>query len=193
MGDAHLLEHEARILADVARRGLVLANRAIHTRAQRSSDVQWRGCGSTGVIGIFGRNAVGLGHVGDSRIYRMRDGTIRAMTTDHSLENEYIKANKLKHLTEEQIEAIPKNVIVRALGMSEDVDVDTLALDTKAGDVFLFCSDGIWSLFDDAGLVRILKQHGAAAAGVLVQEGSHSMHGNQDNVSAVVITIGAGP
>jgi serine/threonine protein phosphatase PrpC len=91
--------------------------------------------------GFFTQGGAYLGHVGDSRGYRIRNGQIQQMTEDHSLLNDYIKANKL---TPEEIEHFPhKNVIVRALGMKELVQVDVTRLDPKPDDYYLLCSDGL--------------------------------------------------
>jgi protein phosphatase len=191
IGDAAIVDDWPGLLAEVARRGLVDANRAILER-QRVEPF-WRGSGSTGVAGVFARGAAGLAHVGASRIYRARNDRLEPLTVDHSLLNEYIKVGGL---TAEEIEAFPhKNVIVRALGMGEETAVDTSALLTEPGDLYLFCSDGITLLFDDGALLQALRQHGVGAAQFLVEEASGPRPGptdvmRQDNVTAVVVAIG---
>ena len=99
-----------------------LANLKIHEQAQR--DPNCHGMGTTIVGGLFQQDALIIGHVGDSRLYRIRDGAMDQVTEDHSLLNDYIK---MKRLTEEEIANFPhKNVIVRALGMKDTVKVDTV-------------------------------------------------------------------
>ena len=97
--------------------------------------------GTTIVTVHFAETSVYVGHVGDSRVYFFRDGTLKQVTEDHSLLNDYLKAKKL---SPEEIEAFPhKNVIVRALGMKDTVQVDVGRFEPQDGDVFLLCSDGL--------------------------------------------------
>ena len=105
--------------------------------------------GTTLVSTVFAEEAMIVGHVGDSRIYRLREGMFDQLTEDHSLLNDYIK---MKNLTPEEIAAFPhKNVIVRALGMKSTVDVDVLVEQPRLGDVFVLCSDGLSSMVTDTG------------------------------------------
>ena len=93
------------------------------------------------VSAVFADDALIIGHVGDSRLYRLREGLFDQLTEDHSLLNDYIK---MKNLTPEEIAAFPhKNVIVRALGMKNTVQVDVLVEQPRLGDVYVLCSDGL--------------------------------------------------
>jgi len=116
-----------------------LANLRIFEAAQR--DPKLRGMGTT-ICGILiVDDGVLVAHVGDSRVYRVRDGKLEQLTEDHSLLNDYIK---MKRLSEEEIANFPhKNVIVRALGMKESVKVDTLLDKPQPGDIYVLCSDGL--------------------------------------------------
>src|SRR3954470_19159947 len=116
-----------------------LANLRIFESAQR--DPRQRGMGTT-VVALFAvEDTVYVAHVGDSRVYRFRDGKLEQLTEDHSLLNDYIK---MKRLTPEEIANFPhKNVIVRALGMKDTVKVDTRFEVPRADDVILLCSDGL--------------------------------------------------
>lgn len=129
------------------------SNRRIYEAAAR--EPKYKGMGTTIVTAFFTQGGAYLGHVGDSRGYRIRSGQIQQMTEDHSLLNDYIKANKL---TPEEIEHFPhKNVIVRALGMKELVQVDVTRLDPKPGDYYLLCSDGLTGMLtNDADVLRIV-------------------------------------
>ena len=119
--------------------GIKLANLRIYESAQR--DPRQRGMGTT-IVSLFAvEDGVYIAHVGDSRVYRMREGNLEQLTEDHSLLNDYIK---MKRLTPEEIANFPhKNVIVRALGMKDTVKVDTRLEQPRAGDVYLLCSDGL--------------------------------------------------
>jgi serine/threonine protein phosphatase PrpC len=102
--------------------GIKLSNRRIHEAAAR--DAKLKGMGTTIVVTFFVGDTCYIGHVGDSRVYRFRAGQLIQLTEDHSLLNDYIK---MRQLTPEEIEAFPhKNVIVRALGMKDTVQVDVM-------------------------------------------------------------------
>ena len=122
------------------------------------ADARKKGMGTTIVAVHVADGGLYLGHVGDSRIYRIgSDDEIEQLTEDHSLLNDYIK---MKSLTPEEIENFPhKNVIVRALGMKETVVVDTCIISPRAGDIFLLCSDGLSGPVDDDGLCEITKRY----------------------------------
>ena len=128
-----------------------LANLKIHEQAQK--DPRCHGMGTTVVSALFVDDALVVGHVGDSRLYRRRDGVFEQMTEDHSLLNDYIK---MKHLSPDEIAAFPhKNVIVRALGMKDTVQVDVHVDAPRLGDVYLICSDGLSGMIKDEDMAEI--------------------------------------
>ncbi len=126
--------------------GIKLANRRILDRA--ASETRLKGMGTTLVSVYFAKDTEALiAHVGDSRVYFYRDGDLRQLTEDHSLLNDYLKAKKL---SPEEIESFPhKNVIVRALGMKDSVQVDICRIEPKDNDLFLLCSDGLSGMLTD--------------------------------------------
>lgn len=128
-----------------------LANLKIHEQAQR--DPNCHGMGTTVLSTLFLDDALIVGHVGDSRLYRKRDGALEQLTEDHSLLNDYIK---MKHLSPEEIAAFPhKNVIVRALGMRDTVQVDVYVDSPRMGDVYVLCSDGLSGMVADEQIAEI--------------------------------------
>jgi serine/threonine protein phosphatase PrpC len=128
-----------------------LANLKIHEQAQK--DPRCHGMGTTVVSALFLDDALVVGHVGDSRLYRKRDGMFEQITEDHSLLNDYIK---MKHLSPDEIAAFPhKNVIVRALGMKDTVQVDVHVDAPRMGDVYLICSDGLSGMIKDEEMAEI--------------------------------------
>ena len=159
-----------------------LANLRIFEQAQRDS--KSRGMGTT-IVSIFTvENGVYCAHVGDSRIYRVRDGKIEQMTEDHSLLNDYIK---MKHLTPEEIANFPhKNVIVRALGMKETVKVDTRYETPMAGDTYLLCSDGLCGPVNDNDILNIIVTSPdlKTASRRLIDKANEN--GGPDNITAVL-------
>jgi protein phosphatase len=164
--------------------GVKLANLRIFEAAQ--SEAKYRGMGTTITACFLVPEGIYLAHVGDSRIYRLRDGKFEQMTEDHSLLNDYMK---MKKLTPEEIENFPhKNVIVRALGMKETVKVDTQFDVPKPGDVFLMCSDGLSGMITDDEMGVLLAQHGAdlsVCASKLVEAANEN--GGVDNITVVLI------
>src|SRR6202789_3212185 len=135
--------------------GIKLATLRIYESAQR--DARQRGMGTT-IVSVFAvESGVYIAHVGDSRVYRIRDKKLEQLTEDHSLLNDYIK---MKRLTPEEIANFPhKNVIVRALGMKDTVKVDTRFETPREGDVYLLCSDGLCGPVKDEQMASILAEH----------------------------------
>src|SRR5688572_14412641 len=162
--------------------GIKLANLRIHESAAR--EPRLRGMGTT-VVGILViEEGVLIAHVGDSRVYRVRDGKLEQMTDDHSLLNDYIK---MKRLTEEEIANFPhKNVIVRALGMKDTVKVDTRLDHPQAGDVYLLCSDGLCGPVSDAEILELASSTNdlKAASSKLIERAN--ANGGPDNVTVVL-------
>jgi len=164
-----------------------LANLRIFETAH--SEARLKGMGTTIVTMLFTNGTGYLGHVGDSRAYRIRSGVIEQLTEDHSLLNDYIKANKL---TPEEIEAFPhKNVIVRALGMRETVQVDISRLDPRPGDIYLMCTDGMSGMVSDPDILRVVEAGGGgdleATCRALIDAANEG--GGVDNITCILIKI----
>jgi serine/threonine protein phosphatase PrpC len=166
--------------------GVKLANLRIFERA--ATDERLKGMGTTIVSAYLpkGGSVLLVGHVGDSRAYLVRNGVLRQLTEDHSLLNDYRKS---RVLTPEEIEAFPhKNVIVRALGMKDEVEVDVLAERFEDQDLLLLCSDGLSGMVPDARIGEILRLHRRdlrRAAQALVDAANEG--GGQDNVTCVLV------
>ncbi len=162
--------------------GIKLANLRIYESAQR--DARQRGMGTT-IVSMFAvEDGVYVAHVGDSRVYRIRDGKIEQLTEDHSLLNDYIK---MKRLTPEEIANFPhKNVIVRALGMKDTVKVDTRFETPRADDVYLLCSDGLSGPVSDPELLEITTTAPdlRTAAARLIEKANQN--GGPDNITVIL-------
>jgi serine/threonine protein phosphatase PrpC len=134
--------------------GIKLANLRIFETSNR--DLRYKGMGTTIVSTLVSGDKIYVGHVGDSRVYRVREGEISQLTRDHSLLEDYKEAKP--DMTEEEERNFPhKNVITRALGMRETVQVDVLAHDIQDKDVFLLCSDGLSGMIEDAKIMELVK------------------------------------
>lgn len=180
--DARLSEEENRLLT-----GIRIANRQILERSARSRECH--GMGTTVVGALFSprKQKMYIGHVGDSRAYRIRDGAIRQMTRDHSLVNDYLLA--MPELTEEQRSELPKNVITRALGMQDHVTVDLQSDDAAVGDLYVLCSDGLSGMIEDHEILEIVgnTQDLEEACRRLIQVANE--HGGEDNITALIVRI----
>jgi protein phosphatase len=162
-----------------------LANLKIHEQAQK--DPRCHGMGTTVVSALFLDDALVVGHVGDSRLYRRRDGVFEQMTEDHSLLNDYIK---MKHLTPDEIAAFPhKNVIVRALGMKDTVQVDVHVDAPRLGDVYLICSDGLSGMIKDEELSEMSASE--PDLDVLCEKliATANKNGGLDNITVVAVRL----
>lgn len=180
--DTNLSEEENRLLT-----GIRVANRQIFERSSRSRE--YHGMGTTVVGAMFSprKGRMYIGHVGDSRCYRVRGGGIQQLTRDHSLINDYLLA--MPDLTEEQRSELPKNVITRALGMQDQVVVDLQHDDPRPGDVYVLCSDGLSGMVTDEEILRIVADAAdiREACSQLIARANE--HGGEDNVTAVLIKI----
>jgi PPM family protein phosphatase len=164
------------------------ANRRIYELA--ASDDSHRGMGTTVTAAKVTGNQVSLGHVGDSRAYRLRDGELEQVTRDHSLVAELERSGQI---TPEAAEHHPqRSIITRALGPEPDVQVDTYTLAGRDGDVFLICSDGLTSMISDDELGSILRSSDSLddAADSLVRAANQS--GGKDNITVVMFRLGDG-
>jgi len=162
------------------------ANRRIYDLAV--SDDSHRGMGTTLTAAKVVGDEVSIGHVGDSRAYRMRDGTLEQLTRDHSLVAELERSGQI---TAEAAEHHPqRSIITRALGPEPDVEVDTYTLTGRDEDLFLLCSDGLTSMISDAEVTSILRSAGSLeeAAEALVRAANQS--GGKDNITVVMFRLG---
>ncbi len=134
-------------------RAVLNANGAVFSAA--SANESYHGMGTTIVSGFFTDRGVYLAHIGDSRCYRLREGNLEQRTEDHSLANEYVR---MGILSAEDVEYFPyKNVITRACGLTDEVEVDIHFEELQASDLFLFCSDGLSDMVPDAEIVDIMR------------------------------------
>jgi len=164
--------------------GFKLANQRIFEEA--NSESGRRGMGTTLVAAAIVGKEICISHVGDSRAYRIRDGEITRLTRDHSLLEQFKEINP--EMTREEEERFPhKNVITRALGLSDFVEVDVKTHDLQAGDVYLLCSDGLSGQVPDEEMLEMAS--GATnlthAVAELIERANDS--GGNDNITLVML------
>ena len=178
--DRDLRTHTNRMIT-----GIMLANLEIWERSQR--EPRLKGMGTTCVGIYFLDDAIIIGHVGDSRCYRSRGIELTQLTEDHSLINDYIR---MKRVTPEEAENWPhKNVIVRALGMKESVQVDILTEKPHAGDVYLLCSDGLTGMIKDDQIQHIVSTERDLDRAVERLITAANEEGGVDNISCILARV----
>jgi protein phosphatase len=175
--------HEDRLIS-----GVKLANQRIRERAR--ADDRLRGMGTTLVTAWFSDRAPEalVAHVGDSRAYLYRRGALTQLTEDHSLLNDFIKVHRPSRA---EIDAFPhKNVIVRALGMRDDLAVDLVRVPLEDGDQVLLCCDGLSGMVPDPRIAEIVPAAGgdvARAVQGLIAAANDA--GGVDNVTCVLAQV----
>lgn len=150
---------------------------------------QHQGMGSTVVAAHVSADtdSIHVGHVGDSRCYRIRDGKIEQLTKDHSLINDALALKP--DLTPEELARLPKNIITRALGMKDAVKVDIRSEPVQPGDMFLLCSDGLSGMINEAQMLDVFEftREPQEACELLIAMANEA--GGTDNISALIIRI----
>jgi serine/threonine protein phosphatase PrpC len=181
--DADELDPEERLAAIIQE-----ANRRIYERA--AGDAQVSGMGTTITAALVAADALVLGHVGDSRAYRLRGGKFEQLTDDHSLVADLVRSGRI---TPEEADAHPqRSVITRALGTDREVDVDTFTVPAESDDLFLICSDGLTTMVDDEEIRDLVTR-----AGDLEQAGkglvkAANKAGGEDNITVVLFRVASG-
>jgi serine/threonine protein phosphatase PrpC len=162
-------------------------NAAIHTRAQ--DDFKLRGMGCTLDVALIRGGGVFTAHVGDSRIYILRSGTVYQLTEDHTFA-QMLLANGV--LSKEEVAKHPqRNMLTRGLGPFPSVQVDSAFFELDAGDVFLLCSDGLYVEVPEERIAALLTQPPETATRELIQAGLEA--GGRDNMTAVVFQVMQSP
>lgn len=175
--DGNVHEALARALRD--------ANEAIYKRTVE--EVEKQGMGTTVSALFVAGNRYVIGHVGDSRIYLLRDGAFSQLTKDHSYVQEQVDAGLL---TPEQARSHPySNVITRCCGATSDVEPDVLEGEFREGDVFLLASDGLTAMLDDKRIDQILRTPLSPSRIVAKLIAEANARGGVDNITAILVHV----
>ena len=169
---------------EVVHDAVTFANDEINLHAKTHPECT--GMGTTIVMTLFHKNKVIIASVGDSRIYRFRKGELKQVTTDHSLVQEMIDNGYMSE--EEAINSSNRNLITRALGIAEEVDVDVAEDKVEKNDIYLLCSDGLSDMITDDIIFSTLvksRQDLKRATKNLVELAKE--HGGHDNVSVILV------
>ncbi|MCW8824922.1 MAG: Stp1/IreP family PP2C-type Ser/Thr phosphatase [Gammaproteobacteria bacterium] len=162
-----------------------LANEVIHQRAKES--LVCAGMGTTIVVALFDETQITIGHVGDSRLYRLRDGILQQLTSDHSLVQELVDEGFMNEA--EAHESVSKNVITRALGTASNVECDIQQQEISTGDLYLLCSDGLSDMLEANEILKLISAETALDQRVENLVVQANQHGGSDNISAILVEI----
>lgn len=165
------------------------ANLAIWRAADDAPELQ--GMGTTVVIGMFRDDRLGFAWVGDSRLYRLREGRLSQLTRDHTLVQELVSQGMFESVEEAMEAGIGDNVLTRALGAEEPVPVDVSSASLMEGDLYMFCSDGLNHMVDDTTMEAALVDpeldlNGQADRMLELARD----HGGLDNITVVLARVG---
>ena len=163
-------------------------NQSIYVAAE--ANPQYKGMGTTLVVALLYDNRMTVAHIGDSRLYRLRDGQFTQLTKDHSLLQEWIDSGMIT--PEQAATAQHKNLVTRALGVDPTVEAEIHDHDVLPGDLFLLCSDGLYDMVTDDDTAMTLAALGSnleLAAGQLIDQANDN--GGKDNVSVILVRVSA--
>jgi protein phosphatase len=164
------------------------ANRSIFNAA--NSNPQYSGMGTTLVLGVFQDTRLMLGHIGDSRCYRLRDGEFVQITKDHSLLQEQMDAGLIT--PEQAATSTNKNLVTRALGVEDAVLLEVNEHRVEPGDVYLMCSDGLSDMVDNDNIAQLLATDVPLEQKVVQLIDAANANGGRDNISVLLAQAQSG-
>jgi PPM family protein phosphatase len=162
------------------------ANRSIFNAA--NSNPQYSGMGTTLVVAVFQDARLLLGHIGDSRGYRLRNGELTQITRDHSLLQEQLDAGLIT--PEQAATSLHKNLVTRALGVEDAVLLEVNEHRVEPGDLYLLCSDGLSDMIEDAAIEGVLKTDASLPQKAIQLIESANASGGRDNISVLLALAG---
>ena len=146
--------------------------------------------GTTLVLGVFQDARLMLGHIGDSRCYRLRGPDLAQITKDHSLLQEQMDAGLIT--PEQAATSTNKNLVTRALGVEDAVLLEVNEHKVESGDIYLMCSDGLSDMVDDGGIARILETSATLEEKVVQLIDAANANGGRDNISVLLALASSG-
>lgn len=179
-------ESNLRLESKVVRTTVEKANSAVFHVSQ--TQPQCRGMGTTIVVSLFHDNKITVAHIGDSRMYCLKDGKLKQVTKDHSFVQELI--DKGLYTAEEARNSSQKNVVTRAVGVAPAVEVEINEYDTAVGDIYLFCSDGLSDMVTDENIEKIMLAclHDLEELAKQLVEIANAS-GGRDNISVILVKV----
>lgn len=175
------IEKSKEAILELIKNAIEYANMVVFEKSKQEPNLE--GMGTTLDICFIYNNKVYIGHVGDSRVYRIRGEIIRKLTKDHSYVQQLVEDGKI---TREEAEHHPKkNMLLKALGCTAYVEPDLRARNMENGDILLMCSDGLTNMVEEKEIYRVVKENPETATKVLVNLANEA--GGYDNITVVII------
>ena len=172
---------EKEDILNLIKSAMEYANMIVYEKSNEEKELE--GMGTTLEVCLIHNNKAYIGHIGDSRIYRIRKEFIRKLTHDHSYVQNLVKDGTI---TEEEARNHPKkNMLMKALGCTAFVEPDVTAKGFIKDDIILMCSDGLSNMLKDEEIYEIIREEGENAAEKLVEKANEK--GGYDNITAIVI------
>lgn len=168
---------------DIIKKGILYANSQVYFKSK--TDEHLDGMGTTFIVASILNNKLFVENIGDSRLYLIRNGEIIQITVDHTYVMEMLKSG---NLTEEELYNHPnKNIITRALGTQENVNVDTFEVELHQNDIILMCSDGLSNMIKDNEILNIIESYSSIDQSIQMLLDRANQNGGLDNISIIMI------
>lgn len=175
------ISKDKQSILDLIEDAIAFANSAIYEESEQDEELQDMGT-TLEVLAIF-KGKIYIGHIGDSRIYRIRKNAIKKITTDHSYVEKLIQDGEITR--EESYNHPKKNLLIKALGTDPEVEPDMIYTVLNKNDVILICSDGLTNMVREDKILNIIKENTGDMTDILIGEANNS--GGLDNITAIVI------
>ena len=176
-----LIEHTKEAILKLMSDAIEYANMVVYEKSKTADELQ--GMGTTLDICFIYNNKLYIGHVGDSRVYRLRKGVMRKLTKDHSYVQQLVEDGKI---TRAEADHHPKkNMLTRALGCTAYVEPDVRARNLEKGDILLMCSDGLTNMVSDEQICQSMKESPTTAPEKLIELANQA--GGYDNITVITI------
>lgn len=179
----YLLEkRDKKSIMKVIEDAIEFANTAIYEESEQDEELQ--DMGTTIEVCLIYKNKVYIGHIGDSRIYQIRNNIIERVTTDHSYVEKLVRDGEITR--EESYTHPKKNLLIKALGTDEKAEPDLIDISIQKDDVLLICSDGLTNMLKEDRILEIVEQDVENAVDVLIEEANNE--GGLDNITVIIIS-----
>jgi protein phosphatase len=174
-------EHTKEALLELVVSSSIYANMVVFEKASQNAEIKHMG--TTLDICLFFQNNVLISHIGDSRVYRIRNDYMRKLTKDHSYVQQLVDDGSI---TDEEAAKHPdKNLLMKAIGVNSFIEPDGLIKGYQKGDVFLMCSDGLTNMVSEDEILKIIEDNPTDCTKPLIQKANDN--GGHDNITAIVI------
>lgn len=175
------IEINRETLQNLIKDAMEYANKVVHEKSK--TDINLNEMGTTLEVCLIYNNKVYIGHIGDSRVYRIRKNIIRKLTTDHSYVEKLVRDGSITR--EESYHHPKKNMLIKALGCEDYVEPDVLVKGFLKDDIILICSDGLTNLLSDKEIYDVITNNLENADKLLIQKAN--IKGGYDNITAVIV------